>query len=121
MYQIANIKDYSTLKKILLYPALQDALSNKYVTDDSFKILKMVVDAEGQTIQSSDISPIFPGKSSSDRSRIIRALVTQGMLIPIHPGARKYTICFANNYLLRSVLKVLDKEGFLPEQQSLSK
>ena len=119
--KIDKLTDYSTLKKILLYPALQDALSNKYVTDDAYKILKLVVDAQGQTIQSSDISPIFPGKSSSDRSRIIRALVTQGMLIPIHSGARKYTICFANNYLLRSVLKVLDKEGFLPEQQSLSK
>lgn len=119
--KIDKLTDYSTLKKILLYPALQDALSNKYVTDDAYKILKSVVDAQGQTIQSSDISPIFPGKSSSDRSRIIRALVTQGMLIPIHSGARKYTICFANNYLLRSVLKVLDKEGFLPEQHSLSK
>lgn len=119
--KIDKLTDYSTLKKILLYPALQDALSNKYVTDDSYKILKLVVDAQGQTIQSSDISPIFPGKSSSDRSRIIRALVTQGMLIPIHLGARKYTICFANNYLLRSVLKVLDKEGFLPEQHSLTK
>ncbi len=117
--KIDKLTDYSTLKKILLYPALQDALSNKYVTDDAYKILKSVVDAQGQTIQSSDISPIFPGKSSSDRSRIIRALVTQGMLIPIHSGARKYTICFANNYLLRSVLKVLDKEGFLPEQHSL--
>ena len=119
--KIDKLTDYSTLKKILLYPALQDALSNKYVTDDAYKILKLVVDAQGQTIQSSDISPIFPGKTSSDRSRIIRALVTQGMLIPIHSGARKYTICFANNYLLRSVLKVLDKEGFLPEQHSLSK
>ena len=119
--KIDKLTDYSTLKKLLLYPALQDALSNKYVTDDSYKILKLVVDSQGQTIQSSDISPIFPGKSSSDRSRIIRALVTQGMLIPIHRGARKYTICFSNNYLLRSVLKVLDKEGLLPEQQSLSK
>ena len=119
--KIDKLTDYSTLKKILLYPALQDALSNKYVTDDAYKILKLVVDAQGQTIQSSDISPIFPGRTSSDRSRIIRALVTQGMLIPIHSGARKYTICFANNYLLRSVLKVLDKEGFLPEQHSLSK
>ena len=119
--KIDKLTDYSTLKKILLYPALQDALSNKYVTGDAYKILKLVVDAQGQTIQSSDISPIFPGKTSSDRSRIIRALVTQGMLIPIHSGARKYTICFANNYLLRSVLKVLDKEGFLPEQHSLSK
>ncbi len=117
--KIDKLTDYATLKKILLYPALQDAAANKYITEDSYKILKLVVDAEEQTIQSSDISPIFPSKSSSDRSRIIRSLVTSGMLMPIHPGARKYTICFANNYLLRSVLKTLDKQGFLPDKHGL--
>lgn len=117
--KIDRLTDYTTLKKILLYPALQDALSSKYVTEESYKILKLVVDSQSQTIQSADISPILPGKSSSDRSRIIRALLTQKMLMPIHNGARKYTICFANNYLLRSILKVLDKEGFLPERHDL--
>lgn len=119
--KIDKLTDYITLKKILLHPALQDALSNKYVTEEAYNILKLVLDADHQTIQSSDIIPILPNKSSSDRSRIIRALVTEGMLMPIRQGARKYTICFANNYLLRSILKVLDKEGFLPDRHGLEK
>ena len=119
--KIDKLTDYITLKKILLHPALQDALSNKYVTEEAYNILKLVLDANHQTIQSSDIIPILPNKSSSDRSRIIRALVTEGMLMPIRQGARKYTICFANNYLLRSILKVLDKEGFLPDRHGLEK
>ena len=117
--KIDKLTDYATLKKILLFPALQDAAANKYITEDSYKILKLVVDADEQTIQSSDISHIFPRKSSSDRSRIIRSLVSSGMLMPIYQGARKYTICFANNYLLRSVLKTLDKQGFLPDKHGL--
>ena len=117
--KIDKLTDYATLKKMLLFPALQDAAANKYITEDSYKILKLVVDADKQTIQSSDISHIFPSKSSSDRSRIIRSLVSSGMLMPIYQGARKYTICFANNYLLRSVLKTLDKQGFLPDKHGL--
>lgn len=36
------------------------------------------------------------------------------MLSPTHTGARKYYPVFSNNYLLRSILRVLDREGFLP-------
>ena len=36
------------------------------------------------------------------------------MLAPVHDGARRYYPVFSNNYLLRSILKALDNEGFLP-------
>jgi len=37
------------------------------------------------------------------------------MLIPLKAKGRIYTIGFANNYLLRGVMHVLEKNGFIPE------
>jgi hypothetical protein len=36
------------------------------------------------------------------------------MLTPETEGKRKYVISFGNNYLFRSVIKILDEKGFLP-------
>ena len=34
-------------------------------------------------------------------------------LVPIRDNARKYEMNLSRNYLTRSVLRILDKEGFL--------
>ena len=36
------------------------------------------------------------------------------MLVPEKKGARKYVLRFDNNYLLRSVIRTLGNNGFLP-------
>ena len=77
-------------------------------------LIKLIDQPDGLR-QSSDISPIFPDKSSSDRSRMIKALVDKRMLRPISENARRYLLSFENNFLLRSILTQLDKNGFLPE------
>ena len=44
----------------------------------------------------------------------IKKLIAKKMLIPEKDGTRKYILRFDNNYLLRSVIKVLGEKGFLP-------
>ena len=95
-------------------PALEDALNRKFITPESFAILQVAVKSPNSTIQSSDLTKVLPGKSSSDRSRAIKSLVDAHMLAQIKPNARKYYPVFSNNYLLRSILWALDKEDFLP-------
>ena len=77
-------------------------------------ILKLTVSKKTQEIQASDIKELYITKTSSEISRIIRSLIDKRMLIPISERARKYVISFGSNYLLRSVLKSLDNNGFLP-------
>jgi len=40
--------------------------------------------------------------------------VDKKMLMPAEEGKRKYVIRFDNNYLLRGVMIMLGKKGFLP-------
>lgn len=113
--KLDKLLDYRYLQPTILRAALKDALDRKYITDLEYKILIKLIDKPDGLIQSSDISPIFPDKSSSDRSRMIKALVDKRMLRPISENARRYLLSFENNFLLRSILTQLDKNGFLPE------
>lgn len=112
--KIDKLADYAYLKANILMPALSDAKENAYVTPVEYAVLKNTITKTDQTLQASDIVKLLPATSSSDRSRIIRTLINKGMLLPTHDKARRYVIAFSNSYLLRSILKMLDINGFLP-------
>lgn len=112
--KIDRLVDYVYLRDNILLPSMSDSLSNKYITDIEYNILRAAITNERQEIQAADVKALFPGKSSPEISRLIRSLVDKKMLVPVSERARKYVISFGSNYLLRSVLKSLDKNGFLP-------
>lgn len=112
--KIDKLIDYEFLREHILLPAITDALEKAYITKNEYQILKTTLQSASQELQAGDLKIIFTGKTSSDISRQIRALVDKKMLIPVHPNARKYVISFGNNYLLRSILCMLDRNHFLP-------
>jgi Fic family protein len=103
---------YITLE--ILMPSLNLALERKFITDREHAILHAVVTSEEMAVKSSDIEEVIGEVSVMHRSRIIRNLREKGMLIPLKEGGRIYTIGFKNNYLLRAVMHVLEREGFVP-------
>ena len=60
-----------------------------------------------------DIDAVLPALSTRQRTYLITRLNDQHMIRPVREGARSYTINFTNNYLLRSVIHALEKEGFI--------
>jgi len=114
--KIDKLCDYSTLKDQILLPSISDAITKKYITQEQALVLKHAINKKDQILQSSDLKIAFPNKNSSDLSRLIRSLKDSGMLLPTHKGARKYVISFSNSYLLRSILKALDENSFLPKR-----
>ena len=115
--KIDKLVDYSYLKAEILLPAIADALERRYITEMEYNLLKLPILSESQELQAGMVKRIFPAKSSSEISRSIKSLINKNMLLPIRENARKYVISFGNNYLLRSILKMLDSNGFLPLQK----
>jgi Fic family protein len=111
--KVDSLLDYSILTKKILLPAIAFALDRKLITDLEHKVLKRTV--EQQVVKASDLTDIVPTKHRPERSRVIHRLVEQKMLLPISENARRYTLNFSNNYLLRGVIKSLYEEGFVPE------
>lgn len=113
--KIDLLSDYSYLKTNILKPAMSDALKNKYITDTEYDILMLMISSEMVGLQADKVKSILPDKSSSDISRLLKRLIEKKMIKPTHERGRKYEISFSNNYLLRSILAMLDKNGFLPQ------
>lgn len=112
--------DYMT--NDILLPALSYALDRKHITPREYDILRTVVKNENMIIKSADLKSIIGQESSVQRSRIIKGLREKNMLFsPFKERGRRYTIGFANNYLLRGIIHILEEKSFIPEFLSKSK
>ncbi len=112
--KIDQLCDYAFLRQKILLPSLNDAVSNRFISAEQSAVLKKTIEKPDQIIQSSDLDEVLVGKSASDKSRLIRSMKESGLLLPVRENARKYVISFSNNFWMRSVLKSLDLNGFLP-------
>ena len=112
--KIDKLLDYNYLLSTILLPSLKDALDHSYITDVEYAVLKVAF--EKGEFQASDIKSVL-GTSSSDTSRLISKLRSQRMVMPVRPNTRKYAPSFSNGLLLRSILSVLDINGFLPNNK----
>ncbi|MBI3195344.1 MAG: Fic family protein [Ignavibacteriae bacterium] len=110
--KVDRLLDYDFLKKEILLPATNHSLERQYITEAEAKVLRRVI--EKQVVQAGDLKELFPGKVDAEVSRQIRKLIDKKMLVPEKEGTRKYVLRFDNNFLLRGVMKSLDKKGFLP-------
>lgn len=113
--KIDRLLNYEYLFNEFFIPFVKDALIQKFISKDELLILSRTFQNENAILQASDLKELFPEKHPSVISRMIKKLIEEKMLIPISPGARKYAINFTNNLLYRSVVKMLDKKGFLPK------
>ena len=112
--KIDQLCDYAFLRQKILLPSLNDAVSNRFISAEQSAVLKKTIEKPDQIIQSSDLDEVLVGKSASDKSRLIRSMKESGLLLPVRENARKYVISFSINFWMRSVLKSLDSNGFLP-------
>ncbi|MFA6392893.1 MAG: Fic family protein [Candidatus Paceibacterota bacterium] len=112
--KIDRLLDLKYMTNTFLLPALSYSLEREHITKREYEILSIVVKSKDMTIKSSDLEAIIGKESSVQRSRILKRLKDKEMLRPIPEKSRVYTIGFANNYLLRGVFYVLEKNGFVP-------
>ena len=110
--KIDHLMDYEYLKNNILLPAIQDAIDNKYILPMEYDVLKKTI--ELQEVQSKDLTKAMGGASDTKRSLIIKSLLGKKMLLQTPYNKHRYVINFSNNYLLRSILRMLDTNGFLP-------
>ena len=112
--KIDRLLDLNYTVSTILIPMLNDALDRQHLTQVEFDILVKIVKSEDMQIKSADLEAVIGKESSVQRSRILRRLKDKGMIRPIKDGGRIYTIGFSNNYLLRDIMKVLEKNSFIP-------
>jgi Fic family protein len=122
LYVLSGIRDelakvdqltrYEVLKGKILFPALDYSRTRGLITRMEEQVLRRA--AELGTFKASDFGELFPDLSERQRTYQLKKLVEAQMLQPIRNNARVYTINFINNALIRAVMRILVREGFVP-------
>lgn len=112
MKKVDRLADYTHLQTKVLLPAVAHARQRQLVTVQEEAVLNTTIRAG--VVKAGDLETPLRGLNASQRTYQIRKLVESGMLQPVKPGARQYTIGFSNNMLLRGVVRSLTEEGFIP-------
>jgi|SRR3989339_525112 len=113
--KIDNLLDRNYITNVILLPVLSYALENQYILKREYDILSALVKSKEMQLRSSDLNKIIGGESSVQRSRILKKLRDKKILVPLKENGKIYTIGFINNYLMRAVVHVLEKNSFIPE------
>ncbi|MGV8120626.1 MAG: Fic family protein [Candidatus Xenobiia bacterium LiM19] len=110
--KIDRLLDHKILLTKILNPAISFCTERKTITPVEEKILKIA--AKKQEFKAKDIKEVFPQKHPVEISRIIKNLINKGMIVPVEENARSYILSIGNNYLLRGIIEMLEKNEFLP-------
>lgn len=108
-----RLTDYEYLKAKILLPAIEFSLDKNIIDQNEALILNLAI--QRKEIANSDVKEnVFPSKSVSHISHILRNLIDKKYLRPIEGNKRKYSIHFRDTKLIRGIISSLDHEGFLP-------
>ena len=111
LQKVNQLADFSYLRDKVLLPAVAYARQRQLVTQQEEAVLVQTIRAG--VVKAGDLESALPGLNPNQRTYQVRKLVDGGMLQPIHPGARQYTLGFTHSTLLRGVVKSLTDQGFV--------
>jgi len=100
----------------ILLPMLKDALQDKHIEKQDFKILEYLINKDEMSMKSEELGEAIGGHlDSKKKSMIMSKLKEKGIINSTTEKGRIYTIHFINNYLLRGVVKILQQKGFVSD------
>ncbi|EGF32325.1 hypothetical protein IMCC9480_2588 [Oxalobacteraceae bacterium IMCC9480] len=114
--KVDKLTDTNFLIDRILIPALHYARERQLLTQLEEEVL--LTTARVGIAKAADLKGSMPKMSDAQRTYQIRKLVGSRMLVPIHEGARQYTVGFSNSYLIRGVIRALSAEGYIPDALS---
>ena len=110
--KVGKLLDYDWLKKNILTPAISELHQKNGISNHERTILLLTLDKV--VIRNQDIRPSLNSMSMVQTSRILAELRKRQLLVPAAGAERSYEIGIAQSPLLRTVLRQLDRQGFLP-------
>ena len=112
--KIDSLLNQDYVKNNILLPALKLARQSEHVTAQEFDILEYLINKSDMAMKSQELESMGI-TSSKQKSAVIKKLKDKGIMISTEENGRVYTLKFTNNYLLRNVIKILEKNGFISD------
>ncbi len=110
--KINKLLDFDYLYKDILLPTIELAKERGNITLLEYKVL--VIAIQKQVFKATDLELAFGGLTARQRTHHIAKMKDAGIIKSIEENGRTYYPSFTNNYLMRSLMVVLEREGFSP-------
>lgn len=110
--KLNKLTDHKYLSKHILIPAVNFGKDRGYLNKSESEILKKGI--EIQEFKSTDLNDCLTGLTSRQKIHLISKLKSNNFIRPHKENGRVYYVNFMNNYLMRGLVRVLEKEEFIP-------
>ena len=112
--KIDSLLNNQYVREEILLPTIKIALKNEHITKQEFKILDYLIRTKEMCMKAEELS-VLGIANSKEKSLIMSRLRDKNIIRPTKENGRIYTIGFANNYLLRGVMQILQSNGFISD------
>jgi Fic family protein len=110
--KVNNLLDFDFLYKNILVPTLNLAIERGYINKHEAKVLSVGI--KKQHFKAGELNDALHGLTTRQRTHLISKMKDSGFIRPFKENGRTYCVSFMNNYLMRSLIQVLEKENFIP-------
>jgi len=102
--------DYLYQKKIM--PTINLGIERGYLNRDEAKVLNIGI--KKQKFKANELGEALDKLTPRQRTHLISKMKDSGFIRPLTEKGRTYCVSFTNNFLMRSLIQVLEKEKFIP-------
>ena len=110
--KVNKLLDFSYLYKNIMVPTIELGMERGYLNQIEANILSIGI--KKQKFKATDLDNTLKQLSPRQRTHQIFKMKESGFIKPLKENGRTYYVSFQNNFLMRSVITILEKEGFIP-------
>lgn len=110
--KVNKLLDFEYLYKNILVPTINLGVDRGYLNKEEAKVLNIGISK--QSFKAIELDDAFKGLTSRQKTHLISKMKESGFIRPLKENGRTYYVSFMNNFLMRSLIQVLEKENFIP-------
>lgn len=110
--KVNKLLDFEYLYKHIMVPTIELGVERGYLNAIEANILSVGIKL--QKFKATDLDDALKKLSPRQRTHQLAKMKASGFIQPLQENGRTYYVSFKNNFLMRSVITVLEKEGFIP-------
>lgn len=110
--KVNKLLDFDFLYKNILVPTIKLGAERGYLNKAEAKVLNIGI--LKQSFKATELDEAFKGLTSRQKTHLIAKMKESGFIRPLKENGRTYCVSFMNNFLMRSLIQVLEKEKFIP-------
>ena len=112
--KVDRLLNLNYIQNVVLLPALERAREFQRISQSDYDILKYLILKADMEIKAEELDK-FGYHESKAKSGVIGRMKKADLIIPTKPNGRIYTIKIVGKGILRDVIEILKKEGFIAE------